>query len=214
MEIIADNIENSKRKTVLIKVLPAYKIFEELIIYYGVIAVLEMIKAKQIGSFDTLIAALPAKTNRSQWSNIGGQLIESEELVMLKEKIHHGKIKSWDHVHAFYQEQGQKYPVQKWKHAIASLSDITGIQLKKMTVHQFSNLLNAAIATKEWMTKCIYDSRAKDYANPYRKMVYENAAEMNEVMGKLEDNNFIKQQVAELQLFKKEITALKKKLKV
>ena len=214
LEIIADNIENSKRKTVLIKVLPAYKIFEELIIYYGVIAVLEMIKAKQIGSFDTLIAALPAKTNRSQWSNIGGQLIESEELVMLKEKIHHGKIKSWDHVHAFYQEQGQKYPVQKWKHAIASLSDITGIQLKKMTVHQFSNLLNAAIATKEWMTKCIYDSRAKDYANPYRKMVYENAAEMNEVMGKLEDNNFIKQQVAELQLFKKEITALKKKLKV
>ena len=214
LEIIADNIENSKRKTVLIKVLPAYKIFEDLIIYYGIISLLEMINEKQIGSFETLIAALPAKTNRSNWSNIGGQLIQSEELVILKEKIRNGKIKSWDHVHAYYQQQGEKYPVQKWKHAMASLSDITGIQLKKMTIHQFGNLLNAAIATKEWMTKCIYDSRAKDYANPYRKMVYENAAEMNEVMGKLEDNTFIKQQVAELQSFKKEITVLKKKLKV
>ena len=45
-------------------------------------------------------------------------------------------------------------------------------------------------------------------------MVYENGQEMNTVMGKLEDNNFIKQQVADLQVFKKEISALKRKFKL
>jgi len=34
------------------------------------------------------------------------------------------------------------------------------------------------------MTQAIYDSRAKDYSNPYRQMVYDNLEEMNAAMGK------------------------------
>jgi len=214
LEILAENIENSKRKTVLLKVLPAYKVFEELVIYYGVIGMLDFIKQGAFASFEEMTAALPLKTKRTEWVNIGGQLIHAEDLSQLKEKIHTGKIKSWNHVHDHYRQLGEKYPIQKQKHALAALSEITGISLRKMDEHQFSNLLNSVIATKEWMTKCIYDSRAKDYVNPFRKMVYENAQEMNAVMGKLEDNSFIKQQVADLQSFKKEISALKRKFKL
>ncbi|MFX7776598.1 hypothetical protein ABTJ98_21430, partial [Acinetobacter baumannii] len=75
--------------------------------------------------------------------------------------------------------------------------------------HQLQVLLNNYISTKEWMTKGISDSRAKDYSNPYRKMVYESFAEMNTVVGKLEDNSFIKEQVADLAATKKKITAIK-----
>jgi hypothetical protein len=75
-------------------------------------------------------------------------------------------------------------------------------------------LFNSAIATMEWITKGIHDSRAKDYSNPFRKMVYESFAEMNEVVGKLEDNSFIKEQIMELKSFKKEISSLKKQLGV
>jgi hypothetical protein len=70
--------------------------------------------------------------------------------------------------------------------------------------------MGAVISTKEWMTKGIYDSKAKDYVNPYRKMVYETTAEMNAVVGKLEDNSFIKEQVTDLKRFKREISAIKK----
>ena len=35
------------------------------------------------------------------------------------------------------------------------------------------------------------DSRRKDYENPYRKMVYDNEAEMDAVIGKFEENEFI-----------------------
>jgi hypothetical protein len=41
-------------------------------------------------------------------------------------------------------------------------------------------------------------------------MVYETTAEMNAVVGKLEDNSFIKEQVIELKRFKREISAIKK----
>ena len=214
LEILAGNIENSKRKVVLLKVLPAYNIYEELVIYYGIVELLHFVKENAFNSLEELKAALPAKLVRTEWLNIGGQLIQTDDLTTLKEKIRTGKIKSWDAVHEYYTAQGKKYPQHKLKHALASLSEITGINLKKIDTHQFANLLNSIITTKEWMTKGIHDSRAKDYTNPYRKMVYESIGEMNEVLGKLEENSFIKQQIEELKSFKTGIASLKKKFKI
>jgi NDP-sugar pyrophosphorylase family protein len=214
LEITVEHVENSKRKVVLLKVQQAYRIFEDLVIYYGMQALLSLIKENNPASFEELLALLPAPSKRVEWLNIGGQLIPSEEINLLKEKIKSGKIKSWDQVHEYYIQQGNKYTLLKNKHALASLAEITGISLKKISKEQFNSLLNTIIATKEWMTKGIYDSRAKDYVNPYRKMVYENTAEMNEVVGKLDDNGFIKQQMEELKAFKKEMQAIRKKLKL
>ena len=214
LEILAGNIENSNRKVVLLKVLPAYNIYEELVIYYGIVELLHFVKENAFNSLEELKAALPAKLVRTEWLNIGGQLIQTDDLTTLKEKIRTGKIKSWDAVHEYYTAQGKKYPQHKLKHALASLSEITGINLKKIDTHQFANLLNSIITTKEWMTKGIHDSRAKDYTNPYRKMVYESIGEMNEVLGKLEENSFIKQQIEELKSFKTGIASLKKKFKI
>ena len=214
LEIISEEIENSKRKTLLVKVLPAYKVYEDLVAYYGTIQLLVFINQNNFASFEEMKAALPAKNIRGEWLNVGGQLMPAEVVNILKEKIKTGKIKSWNMLHQYYQSQGEKYPQQKLKHALACLSDIKGVNLKKMDAHQFASLLNAVVATKEWMTKGIYDSRAKDYTNPYRKMVYESMGEMNEVVGKLEDNNFIKQQIEELKSFKAGIIALKKKFKI
>ncbi len=214
LEILADHVENSKRKVVLLKVLPAYKIYEELVIYYGTIQLLQYIKENKFASLEDLAKSLSARSSRAEWLNIGGQLIPAEDIDVLKEKIKSGKIKSWDAVHEYYTLQGEKYTALKLKHALASLSEITGINLRKIDAHQFSNLLNGVVATKEWITKAISDSRAKDYTNPYRKMVYESIGEMNEVLGKLEENSFIKQQVAELRSFKTEIGSVRKKFKL
>ena len=213
LEITASGFENSKRKVVLKKVQAAHHVFRELIQYYGVLQILQFIRENGLKDFGELKAALTAGT-RNEWLNIGGQLIPVADVDALKDRIRNGRIRSWDMVHDWYRSQGEKYPAQKRKHALAALGEITGIPIKKMDIHQFHSLLNAAVVTREWMTKGIYDSRAKDYNSPFRKMVYESFAEMNMVLGKLEDNSFIKQQVAELQNFKKEIAALRKKFKL
>lgn len=214
LEVLAEQVENSKRKVVLIKVRSSYKIYEELIVYYGTIRLLDFIRSNELSTLDEVKAAIPAKKSRGNWINVGGQLLPEEDLTVLKDKIKSGKIKSWDGVHEYYTAHGEKYPLLKLKHSLASLSDITGINLKKMDAHQFANLLNRAVVTKEWLTKGIYDARAKDYTNPYRKMVYESIGEMNEVLGKLEENSFIQQQIQELKEFKAGITTLKKKFKL
>jgi hypothetical protein len=195
LEITLDCAENSKRKVVVLKAMQSYRVFRELVIYYGITQLLQFISQNSFKTFEEVIAALPATGKRNDWQNIGGQLMPTVDVEKLKDKIRSGKIKTWDGVHDQYRQQSEKYPQQKLAHALAALSEITGTPVKKMTAHQFNSHLSSVIATREWMTKGMYDSRAKDYSNPFRKMVYENTEEMNAVVGKLEDNSFIKLQV-------------------
>lgn len=210
LEILGEGFENSKRKVVFKKVLKAYHIFEDQVLFYGMTEIIKTAKEKSIKNFDALIEMLPAKTSRNNWINLGGQLVPESEVLALRKKINTNKIKSWDEIHAFYETMGSSYPAQRAAHGFAVLSELLDISLKKINKQQFNSLLDAMISTKEWMAKGIYDSKAKDYSNPYRKMVYDTTAEMNAVIGKLEDNSFIKDQVAELKVYKKEIAALKK----
>jgi len=84
---------------------------------------------------------------------------------------------------------------------------------KQFTPVLLKVLLKQALDTKEWMCKGIFDSRAKDYSNPFRKMVYDTTEEMDNVLGRLEDNSFIQQQLADLELMKKQVKAVARKLK-
>ncbi|MEK7224843.1 MAG: hypothetical protein AAB221_04085 [Bacteroidota bacterium] len=72
----------------------------------------------------------------------------------------------------------------------------------------FLYLLQQAVATKEWMVKGIYESRAKDYSNPFRKMLYDTEKEMEKVTGALKDNSFIKEQQAAAKIYLEKINSL------
>jgi NDP-sugar pyrophosphorylase family protein len=206
--------ENSNRTTELIKVPQAKKLFRELIQYYAVNEIWQHCRQYKPGSFDELKKTLSAKISRSQWINVGGQLIQKEELEKLKRNIKADKIKSWDDVHDFYRKQGALYPQDKLNHAYTSLLEILNITPKQFTPALLKKLLLEMQDTQQWMCNGIYNSRAKDYTNPFRKMIYETNEEMNKVVGRLEDNTFIQQQAAELDTMKKQIKAFSKKWKL
>jgi hypothetical protein len=210
LEVLAEGFENANRKTVIVKAAKAWHIYKELIIYYGVQQLLAFTAEHKPKSLAELKSLLPATVSRTEWLNIGGQLMPAEEVQTLKTRIKENKIRSWDAVHQYYIEAGNKYPAQKLKHALASLQDLLQINLKKADSQFFETLADQAVFTKEWMTQGIYDSRAKDYQNQFRKMVYSSKAEMDEVVGKLEDNSFIHQQQEELARMKREIKSFKK----
>ncbi len=212
LEIEADGYENSSRKTVIIKVRKAYALFKQLIKYYGVTNLLFLIKEQKITSIEMLKEVLPQKFSRNTWLNVGGQLIPTADVELIKKKVRDEKIKSWTNLHNTYSEYGLKYPQQKMMHALASLTEITGITIKKITTGELSVLLNETLATKEWIAKSIYESRAKDYNNPYRQMLYDTKEEMTSVVGSLEENSFINNQQQELKAFKTKIKLLKQKL--
>ena len=212
LEIVSHEFENSSRKAVLIKVQNAYNQFKELITYNAVQQMIPFLADNSVKTIAQFQAQLPVKTSLSSWMNIGGQLILRSAIDKLLIQIVSNKVKTWDDVHSFYASNADQYPLEKLKHAAAALKEVHGISLKKANITTINNLLQQSITTKEWMVKGIHDSRAKDYTNAFRKMAFNNIDEMNAVTGKLNDNSFIKQELAALASYKKTIQQLVKKL--
>jgi NDP-sugar pyrophosphorylase family protein len=213
LEILAEGFENSKRKAKLIKVRQAYLLYTKMIAYYGITQLIWLIEKNNIKSINQLIELLPNKTKQNEWLNIGGQLMPLKTINDLRARVKTNKIKSWEEVHEFYTIEGNKYPLQKMEHALYALGEIKNITLKKIDTNILTVLLKEVVETKEWITNNIYSSREKDYQNKFRQMVYDSTEEMEKVVGKLEENNFIQLQQKELVDFKKKVAAIKKILK-
>lgn len=211
---VVNGWENTDRTTMVLKVPQSVNIFKELVQYYGVSELLAHLQKNDFNGFTAFKKTLSAKIQRSEWLNIGGQLIQKEMIDKVKRNIKSGKLKSWEDVHSFYKEQGSTYSTDKLHHAYTSLLEILNITPKEFTPVFFKELLQRFITTKTWMCKGIYDSRAKDYSNPFRKMIYDNQEEMNKVIGRLEDNSFIQGQLKELDEIKKDVKAIIKKIKL
>ncbi|MGG9960991.1 DUF4954 family protein [Ferruginibacter sp. SUN106] len=206
--------ENTHRKTKVLKIPQAVLLYKELIQHYGVMELLLHLQQNKFADFDAFKKSLSAKIERSQWLNIGGQLIQKTAIETVKRNIKSGKVKSWDQLHDFYRQQGVAYINDKLNHAYTSLLEILHITPKQFTPALFKQLLQQALVTKEWMCKGIYDSRAKDYGNPFKKMVYDTNEEMNNVVGRLEDNSFIQHQLGELDEMKKLVKSVVRKMKL
>jgi hypothetical protein len=208
LELLAEGFENSHRKVELVKVAEAYRLYKELITYYGTTQLIQFIERNKPGNWNQLQAKLPKTATRTAWKNIGGQLIPEPAIRTLIRSIRTGKTDDWDQVHAFYNKESAAYPDKKFQQAYAGLVEILHLGKAGLTRKVWLRLLEESIRTKEWMTEGIYESRAKDYRNPFRKMVYDTEAEMEKVIGKLKDNSFILQQQEELKAFRKQVAEL------
>ena len=206
LEVIGEGFENSKRKTVIIKMQQAYNAYREMIFYYGAIALVQMLAAD--GKLNGQVK-LPGVVKRSAWANVGGQLMPADELNTLKEKIRTNKINSWDAVHNHYVASGKKYPGHRLRHALASLLEIEGLGAREITDEKVNEWLVRAVTIASSLVKRISESREKDYTNPFRKMVYDSEAEMTAVVGVFGENSFIKQKQKELRNFKKTVESLR-----
>ena len=207
-EILAYGFENNSRPVVLTKVKEAYFIYKRMILYYSVTQLLHFIGQHKIHSFDALISSLPQTPARLEWINVGGQLMPDNAVKTLFSNIKDGTIDSWEAVHDFYQKNGALYADQKFGHAYACLLELLQIKSNQFTPVLLKQILHEALQTKEWLTQNIYDSRAKDYQNGFRKMVYNNEKEMEEVVGKLDENVFISQQQEELKQLRVKVNEL------
>lgn len=204
--------ENAARKTTIIKVPQSLKVYKELIQYYGMCALICSLQNSGHKDFDTFKKSLPVKLQRTEWLNIGGQLMTAASVKTLRNDIVAGDLKSWNDIHNRYRELGTDYEKDVLEHAYCSLLEVLNITSKQLTPALFKKLLAETIATRQWMTDGIFKAREKDYTNPYRKMVYENNDEMNKVLGKLEDNSFLQSQYGELENFKTRVKEIEKSL--
>ncbi|UPZ35178.1 DUF4954 family protein [Sphingobacterium sp. PCS056] len=195
--IEVSGFEHSKRKVELVKVGQAYSLFKRFIQYYGSIHIIEFLKNN---SFEQLKVKMK-DSQRLEWENIGGQLIEKDAIEQLMSEIKSGKIDEWEDVHKYYHDLSKSYLESKRSHAFASILEITGETWETITIETLKSWLHEAILHRTWMVNEIFASRAKDYVNPFRNMVYNSDEERDIVVGKLDENSFILQQREELEVF-------------
>ena len=140
--------------------------------------------------------------------------IQQKQLEHLLDDIKKGVVKSWDGLHEFYQKQSKLYKYQKLSQSLSAMQQVWGLQPAEIGEQVLEKMASTALETRRWMTEGIYESRAKDYSSFFRKMPYNTQAEMDEVVGKLEDNSFIAAQKEELEKYTERIINFKKSIQL
>ena len=211
LEILASGFENSKRKVKIVKVQQAYNVYKTMLLYYCNNQLIKFITSKNINTAEQLRTELPQKVSITNWLNIGGQLVPEQYVNDLLEGIRNNNITSWEEVHGFYNIQSANYNYNKLSHSLACMYQFLNMDVENIDGHFIKNMLHQALQTKEWITQKVFESKAKDYKNPFRNMVYDSKEEMENVVGKLDDNSFINEQNEELSNFRVLVNELIKK---
>lgn len=193
-EILLDNVENSKRKVVLIKVREGYETYRRIIAYYAATQLKEYFDTHSFAELQTDYLNADRPLARAAFENVGGQLIRKPDLDDLLNRIRLGELTEWEAIHQQYHLLSSQYPRHKFEHALATLLEINNLEKSALTPAYLDGCVSESVVTRQWICREIYKTRAKDYQNPFRLMVYENEEERDAVVGRLEDNSFIRQQ--------------------
>ena len=205
----ASGWENAKRPTRVHKIPQSLEAYKEAIELYAGETVINYLIDANINSIEKLKETFPTQIKREEYENIGGQVMPVSVLNRLKKSIKSGEIETWDEVHVYYNNQYSAYPLQKARHAFTSYLEIRGISLAGFDSAELDRMLERSLHIKKNYAKGVYDSRAKDYQSKFRLMMYNDFEEMEEVIGKLDDNSFIQLKFKEALEFEEKIKMLK-----
>lgn len=206
LEVLLDQAENSGRKVRVLKCAQAYQMYKRFAVLYGIENLMIQSKGKPL-TLETIKSEFGHCT-RKQFVNLGGQLTSVPNVNQLKADIKNGTLNSWNDVHASYLNLQDHYPLDKTCHAVVSMLEVMDLDLNTLTQQRFEGLLAVALEVKQHIKTNTLESRQKDYTNPFRKMMYNNPSEMDEVIGKLSDNDFIQRINQETTLFMQQMDSV------
>jgi hypothetical protein len=205
LEVLGENMENTRRKVLILKPWKAYHAYGEILHYYGVRNLMEYLTNNPKSSFSVMCKALKG-TRKKEWVNLGGQLMQKEDLDNLRSEIGSGKLKSWKDIHHRYNDLWTKYKLDKQKHAFATICELIGTE--KLTTEEWNTALDKTVKIQNYISGQVYSSRKKDFENPYKQTTFRNKEEMKAAFGSVDENSFIiqvRQETSDFELLAKEI---------
>lgn len=177
----------------IIKPYEAVEIYSKMALYFAINTIFEFYEFK-ISSLDDLINrvnSLYISHLYTEWINLGGQLIPKVKVDELKSKIKEKELSNWTEIHDFYDYCWQEYPLHKARYGLYVIEKVTGHKIPEINRDEWKKLAGEAAKTSSFIYENAFNSRRKDYSDPYRKMVYESDEEMAAVLGELNDNSFL-----------------------
>jgi len=188
LEVLGENMENTKRKVLILKPFKAYQAYCDMLHYYAMKNLIAYMSSHPKATFSTMCKDLKSKREQ-EWVNLGGQIMQKSDLDKLRSDIGSGKLKSWNDIHSRYDNLWVKYTADKQKHAFATLCELYGTE--NLTKAEWNEALKKAVDLQKYISDQVYVTRKKDYDNPFLQSTFRNMDEMTAAIGTIEENSFI-----------------------
>ncbi|MDR1212155.1 MAG: DUF4954 family protein [Spirochaetaceae bacterium] len=212
--IIVGGLERNKRKQAVLKPSKALDAYNSMLGYYVFNTFAEYLFCHgelDFAGFAALAARLDAEREKnaesgrvSEWVNMGGQIVPAFRVDRLRSDI--GRYSSWHEIHDEYSRWVDLYELDKLSHAWSLLALLEGGAPADRAA--FIDGFGRLRLTKRWICDQVYESRAKDFLDPFRKITYRNQEEMDAVAGKAGDNFFVKRAKEKLESFEVSLKTL------
>jgi hypothetical protein len=205
LEVLGENMENTRRKVLILKPYKAYHAYGDMLHYYAAKNLIAYMSSDQKATFSGMCKDLKGDRQK-EWVNLGGQMMQKDDVDKLRSDIGTGKLKTWKDIHNRYDDLWNKYKVDKQKHAFATLCELYGAE--DLAKAEWLSALDKTVSIQRFVCDQVYSSRKKDFDNPYRQSTFRNMAEMNAAFGTIDDNSFIVQvrkETEEFELLAEEI---------
>ncbi|MDR2552672.1 MAG: DUF4954 family protein [Treponema sp.] len=206
-------LERHSRPVVLLKPRRAMAAYREMLFYYGMKTVMAYLESHPETAFAafTRMAARPGFPGG--WVNLGGQIVPAFRVDALRRDIREGRIPDWQVIHARYDDMAASYEEDRVRHAWAALGPATDTLPHPLgEPGAFAAAVGEAVRIARRILRQVYQSRAKDFHDPFRAVTYRNQEEMEQVAGRAEDNPFVRLAEENLRVFEERARRIKKTL--
>ena len=190
LEVLGENMENTRRKVLILKPYKAYHAYGDILYHYSAKNLIEYMAANPKTSVTAMCKDMKG-LRQQEWINLGGQLMQKEDLDQLRSDIGSGKVRSWEEIHNRYDSLWKRYLSDKQKHAFATLCELYGTE--DLTTANWKSAVDKAVEIQKFICAQVYLSRKKDFDNPFRQTTFRNLNEMKAALGTAEENSFIAQ---------------------
>jgi NDP-sugar pyrophosphorylase family protein len=209
LEVLGENMENTRRKVVILKPYKSYHAYSDILHYYAVKNLMSYLNTAQNVTLKSMNKKMKDERHK-EWSNLGGQLILKQDVDNLRKDIGSGKLKTWKEIHNRYDELWMKYKTDKQKHAYATLCELYGTE--NISASDWTKAIEKTVRIQKFVSDQVYTSRKKDYDNPFKMTTFRNKDEMTAALGTVDENSFIIQVRQETEEFIKLSEEIKKRL--
>ncbi|MDC7249182.1 MAG: DUF4954 family protein [Sphaerochaetaceae bacterium] len=186
LDVVSFDSENSNIPVKILKAYEAYHAYKQMLIYYG---------AREVASwcykYNSTLSSLQnsIKADLKPWVNIGGQIVKLEFVDKLREDINSGVLNSWEDVHNRYKQWDEDYEREKVANALGVLK--VSLKVDYIDEKTWTIIKERAKNTRLYIENQVFETRVKDYNNPFRSITFRNDEERDIVLGAVEENSFI-----------------------
>ncbi len=190
LKIYGEGMEKSSRKVLIRHAYKAYHAYGDMIVHYAMLNVLRY-AGDHPGATLMSLSPLAAGERTSRWTNLGGQLMKTSDVDALRRDVGSGALPDWQAIHRRYDELWARYPQDKLVHSLQALRFVYGAD--SLTEDLWLRAIEEEKRIRDYICGQVYQTRRKDYLNPFRRATYRNESEMLSAIGPLEENGFVQQ---------------------